>query len=86
MTTLSCPVCGANLSDFQSAIEQEAHVKSCLEGGAGAESVSQPAKYLVYRLPGESLLVGTECEDHPPLFYLRNTNVLSRRYLSRGIH
>lgn len=36
-------------------------MKSCLEGGVG--SIQQPAKYLVYRLPGESLLVGTECES-----------------------
>lgn len=55
----SCPVCGKNLSEFTTAHEQEEHVKSCLEGGVG--TVSQPARYLVYRLPGESLLIGTEC-------------------------
>ncbi|TDL29708.1 hypothetical protein BD410DRAFT_37290 [Rickenella mellea] len=54
-----CPVCGQNLADLGLASEQETHVKSCLEGGVG--SLHQPAKYLVYRLPGESTLVGTEC-------------------------
>ncbi|THH12226.1 hypothetical protein EW145_g143 [Phellinidium pouzarii] len=55
-----CPVCGKNLSEFEMAAEREAHVKNCLEGGDG--SIQQPAKYLVYRLPGESQLVGTECQ------------------------
>jgi len=54
-----CPVCGRNLSEFETAVEQETHVKACLEGGVG--SVQQPARYLVYKLPAESLLVGTEC-------------------------
>ncbi|KAL5508001.1 hypothetical protein ACEPAH_5619 [Sanghuangporus vaninii] len=54
-----CPVCGRGLSEFGSASEQELHVKNCLEGGVG--TIQQPARYLVYRLPGESLLVGTEC-------------------------
>ena len=55
----SCPVCNQNLADLGNAAEQEAHVKNCLEGGAG--SVPQSAKYLVYKLPGESPLVGIEC-------------------------
>ncbi|KAH8118604.1 hypothetical protein DFH11DRAFT_1503082 [Phellopilus nigrolimitatus] len=54
-----CPVCAKNLSELDTAAEQEAHIKSCLEGGVG--TIQQPAKYLVYRLPGESLLVGMEC-------------------------
>jgi len=54
-----CPVCGANLAAFETAPEQEAHVRNCLDGGVGA--VQQPAKYLVYRLPAESLLIGLEC-------------------------
>ena len=33
-------------------------MKNCLEGGSGTP---QSAKYLVYRLPGESTLIGTEC-------------------------
>ena len=41
------------------AADQEAHVKNCLEGGSG--SVPQAAKYLVYKLPAESTLVGVEC-------------------------
>jgi hypothetical protein len=40
-----------------SADEQEAHVKNCLEGGSGPTS----SKYLVYKLPLESILIGTEC-------------------------
>lgn len=55
----SCPVCGINLTDIGPAFLQEAHVKSCLEGGAGASP--QTAKYLVYKLPEESALIGTEC-------------------------
>ena len=39
---------------------QELHVKQCLEGGAGTSP--QSAKYLVYKLPGESTLVGIECK------------------------
>jgi hypothetical protein len=34
-------------------------VRNCLDGGAGP--TSQSAKYLVYKLPPESVLVGTEC-------------------------
>lgn len=57
---LSCPVCGVNLADIGSAPLQEAHVKNCLEGGTG--SSPQSAKYLVYKLPEESALIGTECK------------------------
>ena len=56
----SCPVCGANLSDIGPTPLQEAHVKNCLEGGSGA--TPQAAKYLVYKLPAESALIGTECK------------------------
>ena len=38
---------------------QEAHVKNCLEGGSG--TTPQAAKYLVYKLPEESTLIGVEC-------------------------
>lgn len=34
-------------------------MKSCLEGGGGAAPPT--AKYLVYKLPAESALIGTEC-------------------------
>ncbi|PPQ99071.1 hypothetical protein CVT24_003631 [Panaeolus cyanescens] len=53
-----CPVCNQNLDDVGDAQAQESHVKSCLEGGA---ATPQTAKYLVYRLPAESALLGVEC-------------------------
>ncbi|CAA7259898.1 unnamed protein product [Cyclocybe aegerita] len=53
-----CPVCNLNLDEVGDAPAQEAHVRSCLEGGSGAP---QAAKYLVYRLPAESALLGVEC-------------------------
>ena len=34
-------------------------MKNCLEGGTGQPP--QTAKYLVYKLPAESSLIGTEC-------------------------
>ncbi|KAF5370028.1 hypothetical protein D9758_001168 [Tetrapyrgos nigripes] len=54
-----CPVCNTNLDHVGGATEQEAHVKNCLEGGAG--TTPQAAKYLVYKLPSESALIGVEC-------------------------
>ncbi|KAI0921340.1 hypothetical protein AcW2_006340 [Taiwanofungus camphoratus] len=54
-----CPVCNTNLADLGPASEQEAHVKNCLEGGNATPP--QTAKYLVYKLPGESALIGVEC-------------------------
>lgn len=39
-------------------------MKNCLEGGPGAP---QAAKYLVYRLPAESSLIGIECMLYHPL-------------------
>jgi hypothetical protein len=59
LTCIRCPVCGNDLADLGTSEEQEIHVKSCLEGGGGA--TSQSAKYLVYKLPAESILIGTEC-------------------------
>ncbi|KAG9127613.1 hypothetical protein FRC07_011653 [Ceratobasidium sp. 392] len=50
-----------NLADLGSAAVQEDHVRMCLEGGAGASS--QSARYLVYKLPAESALIGTESAD-----------------------
>ena len=61
---LSCPVCGVNLVDIGPAPLQEAHVKNCLEGGTGTSP--QSAKYLVYKLPEESALIGTECKSLTP--------------------
>ncbi|RDX53968.1 hypothetical protein OH76DRAFT_1453700 [Lentinus brumalis] len=54
-----CPVCNISLSDLGPPHAQEGHVKNCLEGGTG--TVPQSAKYLVYKLPEESSLIGTEC-------------------------
>ncbi|KAG1753914.1 uncharacterized protein EDB91DRAFT_1043176 [Suillus paluster] len=54
-----CPVCSTSLADLGLPGEQEAHVKNCLEGDAG--TTPQAAKYLVYKLPGESALLGVEC-------------------------
>lgn len=55
-----CPVCNISLSDLGPPHAQEGHVKHCLEGGTG--TIPQAAKYLVYTLPAESALIGTECE------------------------
>ncbi|KAI1796260.1 FYVE zinc finger-domain-containing protein, partial [Ganoderma leucocontextum] len=54
-----CPVCQLALSDLGPPQVQESHVKHCLEGGTGKPP--QTAKYLVYKLPAESPLIGTEC-------------------------
>ncbi|KAJ7047493.1 FYVE-domain-containing protein, partial [Mycena alexandri] len=54
-----CPVCNRNLEEVGDAASQEIHVRTCLEGGSGP--TSQAPKYLVYRLPAESTLVGVEC-------------------------
>ena len=61
LSSCSCPVCGTNLSAFEGPGDQEAHVKSCLDGGT--RSAPQTVKYLVYELPAESALVGVECES-----------------------
>ncbi|KAJ2930189.1 hypothetical protein H1R20_g6885, partial [Candolleomyces eurysporus] len=54
-----CPVCYQSLDEVGGPAEQELHVKNCLEGGKGA--TPETAKYLVYRLPAESTLLGVEC-------------------------
>ncbi|KZW04274.1 hypothetical protein EXIGLDRAFT_786159 [Exidia glandulosa HHB12029] len=57
-----CPVCNTNLAELGPAPVQEAHVKNCLDGGAGGSRTPHAgAKYLVYRLPAESPLIGVEC-------------------------
>ncbi|TCD66928.1 hypothetical protein EIP91_000706 [Steccherinum ochraceum] len=53
-----CPVCNTSLADIGPPYMQEAHVKNCLEGGSGTSP--QAAKYLVYKLPAESTLIGTD--------------------------
>lgn len=42
-------------------MEQEEHVRQCLEGGSGQGPAT--SRYLVYRLPAESALLGVECES-----------------------
>jgi len=54
-----CPVCNQNLVELGPAAEQEAHVRNCLDRGKGQSPPT--ARYLVYRLPGESTLIGIEC-------------------------
>ncbi|EJD53555.1 hypothetical protein AURDEDRAFT_95784 [Auricularia subglabra TFB-10046 SS5] len=55
-----CPVCSQNLAELGPVAVQEAHVKNCLDGGGG-RTPHAGAKYLVYRLPPESPLIGVEC-------------------------
>ncbi|EKM80171.1 hypothetical protein AGABI1DRAFT_91442 [Agaricus bisporus var. burnettii JB137-S8] len=54
-----CPVCNQNLDEVGDAVEQEEHVRQCLEGGPGQDLPT--SRYLVYRLPAESALLGVEC-------------------------
>lgn len=54
-------MCSTSLADLGLPVEQEAHVKNCLEGGAG--TTPEAAKYLVYKLPAESALLGVECKS-----------------------
>ncbi|KDQ64734.1 hypothetical protein JAAARDRAFT_236595 [Jaapia argillacea MUCL 33604] len=54
-----CPVCNQDLEGLGPPPVQEAHVRHCLEGGAGTSPST--ARYLVYRLPAESALIGVEC-------------------------
>ncbi|CAE6357017.1 unnamed protein product [Rhizoctonia solani] len=56
-----CPVCNQNLADLGSAAVQEDHVRMCLEGGRTGPASPAAARYLVYKLPAESALIGTEC-------------------------
>ena len=53
-------------------------MKHCLEGGTGA--VPQAAKYLVYTLPAESALIGTECE-----FIMNVIHMCSNSTLCAGV-
>ncbi|KAG9034060.1 hypothetical protein FRB95_013829 [Tulasnella sp. JGI-2019a] len=58
-----CPVCGTTLADVGTASEQETHVKSCLDGGGRTPlgDLPQAGRYIVYKLPAESSLIGQEC-------------------------
>ncbi|SNX85550.1 uncharacterized protein MEPE_04259 [Melanopsichium pennsylvanicum] len=54
-----CPVCSTSLSALGNSEEQEAHVRNCLENGGGGSL--QGGRYLVYKLPENSPIVGKEC-------------------------
>ena len=54
-----CPVCATSLSALGGNEEQEAHVRNCLENGGGGSM--QGGRYLVYKLPEDSPIVGKEC-------------------------
>ncbi|GAC93095.1 hypothetical protein PHSY_000656 [Pseudozyma hubeiensis SY62] len=54
-----CPVCSTTLSALGGSEEQEAHVRNCLENGGGGSM--QGGRYLVYKLPEDSPIVGKEC-------------------------
>ncbi|KAF8528769.1 hypothetical protein BU17DRAFT_37329 [Hysterangium stoloniferum] len=56
-----CPVCNQNLAELETAEMQEAHVKACLEAPKDGSVAQQSVRYLVYRLCGESALIGVEC-------------------------
>ncbi|KAJ2961996.1 hypothetical protein NQZ79_g2755 [Umbelopsis isabellina] len=54
-----CPVCGRRLSSVgASKGDQELHVQSCLNG---ENPVLPRLKYILYRLQGDSSLIGQEC-------------------------
>ncbi|KAL4075965.1 hypothetical protein J3A83DRAFT_4089165, partial [Scleroderma citrinum] len=55
-----CPGCGVSLADWGLPPDQEAHIRMCLEGRARSP-VSQSDRYLVYKLPAGSALLGDEC-------------------------
>ena len=58
-------------------------MKNCLEGGTG--TVPQTAKYLVYKLPEESALIGTECKFHRDLVPGFEAHLSCRCHLSGGV-
>ncbi|PWN51581.1 FYVE-domain-containing protein [Violaceomyces palustris] len=54
-----CPVCSITLAGLGEAEAQEEHVRNCLENGGGG--TMQGGRYLVYKLPDNSPIVGKEC-------------------------
>lgn len=54
-----CPVCSTSLAALGGSEEQESHVRNCLENGGGGSL--QGGRYLVYKLPENSPIVGKEC-------------------------
>lgn len=70
-------MCSRNLSELGTASEQEAHVRSCLEGDTSKSP--QIARYLVYKLPAESALIGIECTfpvDSPCVSEVTHTSIV----------
>jgi len=59
VTPYSGALCAMLILRTSAASVQESHVKNCLDGGSG--TTPQAAKYLVYKLPVESALIGLEC-------------------------
>jgi hypothetical protein len=55
----------------------------CLDGGSG--TTPQAAKYLVYRLPDESALIGIECKFCDPHGIMMLNVPLVRCDMPRGI-
>lgn len=54
-----CPVCNVTLAQLGPQSQQEEHVRVCLENGGGGSL--QSGRYLVYRLPADSPIIGREC-------------------------
>lgn len=54
-----CPVCSTSLAGIGDSETQEAHVRNCLENGGGGSL--QGGRYLVYKLPDTSPIIGKEC-------------------------
>jgi hypothetical protein len=57
----SCPVCERALNGLGTAVDQEAHVRNCLEGGGGLNA--QMSRYVNYKLPAGSVKIGSECKQ-----------------------
>ncbi|KAI9313101.1 hypothetical protein BX666DRAFT_733099 [Dichotomocladium elegans] len=56
---LDCPVCGKGLDEFGGTAEQEDHVQACLS--ANTSAAMSGIRYVVYKLPPDSALLGQEC-------------------------
>ncbi|KAI9251792.1 hypothetical protein BDA99DRAFT_411649, partial [Phascolomyces articulosus] len=57
---MECPVCGKNLDAYGGTNEQELHVQTCLNANTPAAALSG-IRYVVYKLPSNSALMGQEC-------------------------
>lgn len=75
-------MCGQNLADLGPAYVQESHVKNCLDGGGRSPGgLTQAGKYIVYKLPPESSLIGDECKSFSSSF----PHVEAQIYLIQGV-